>query len=88
VISEVQAQKFVNTYFKGLDVLSLKISSKLSLKILIVSPKMRLSWQYHHRRAEIWRVISGQAGVKRSLSVEEGAIDVLNVGDTITLQHG
>ena len=88
VISEEQTQKFVNNYFEGLDVSSLKISDKLSPKILVVSPGKRLSWQYHHRRAEIWRVISGQVGVKRSINDEEGAIDVLNVGDTITLKQG
>ncbi len=88
VISEEQAQKFANNYFEGLDVSSLKISGKLSPKILVVSPGKRMSWQYHHRRAEIWRVISGQAGVKRSVNDEEGAIDVLNVGDTITLNQG
>jgi mannose-6-phosphate isomerase-like protein (cupin superfamily) len=87
-ISEEQAQKFANNYFEGLDVTSLKISGKLSPKILVVSPGKRLSWQYHHRRAEIWRVISGQARVKRSINDEEGAIDVLNVGDTITLKQG
>jgi mannose-6-phosphate isomerase len=88
VISEEQAQKFANDYFEGLDVSSLKISGKLSPKILVVTPGKRLSWQYHHRRAEIWRVISGQAGVKRSINDEEGALDVLNVGDTITLKQG
>jgi mannose-6-phosphate isomerase-like protein (cupin superfamily) len=88
VISEEQAQKFADNYFEGLHVSSLKISDKLSPKILVVSPGKRLSWQYHHRRAEIWRVISGQVGVKRSINDEEGAIDVLNVGDTITLKQG
>ncbi len=88
VISEEQAQKFSNNYFEGLDVYSLKISGKLSPKILVVSPGKRLSWQYHHRRSEIWRIISGQAGVKRSINDEEGALDVLNVGDTITLKQG
>jgi mannose-6-phosphate isomerase len=88
VIAEDQAQKFADTYFEGLDVSSLKISGKLSPKILVVSPGKRLSWQYHHRRSEIWRVISGKAGVNRSINDEEGAIDVLNIGDTITLQQG
>jgi mannose-6-phosphate isomerase len=60
----------------------------LSPKILIVAPDKRLSWQYHHRRAEIWRVIQGQAGVVTSDTDEEGALQVLNVGDTITLQQG
>ena len=53
VIEESQAQDFSNQFFKGIDVDSLKISEKLSPKILIVKPKARLSWQYHHRRAEI-----------------------------------
>jgi mannose-6-phosphate isomerase len=88
VIEEHQAQAFANRYFEGLDVSSLKISGQLSPKILIVAPDKRLSWQYHHRRAEIWRVIQGQAGVKRSPTNEEGPLEVLNVGDTITLQQG
>ncbi len=88
VISEHQAQEFANYYFKGLDVSRLKIAGKLSPKILIVAPGKRLSWQYHHRRAEIWRVIQGQAGVKRSPNDTEGALEVLNVEDTITLNQG
>ena len=60
----------------------------MSPKILIVAPGKRLSWQYHHRRAEIWRVIQGQAGVKRSPNDIEGALEVLNIEDTITLNQG
>jgi mannose-6-phosphate isomerase len=66
VIAEEQAQAFANQYFDGLDVSTLKRGGALSPKILVVAPEKRLSWQYHHRRAEIWRVIQGQAGVKRS----------------------
>jgi mannose-6-phosphate isomerase-like protein (cupin superfamily) len=88
VIAEEQAQEFANRYFEGLEVSSLKISGKLSPKILVVAPGKRLSWQYHHRRAEIWCVIQGQAGVKRSPTNEEGPLEVLSVGDTITLQQG
>jgi mannose-6-phosphate isomerase-like protein (cupin superfamily) len=88
VIAEAQAQAFANAYFEGLDVSTLKIGGQLSPKILIVAPEKRLSWQYHHRRAEIWRVIQGQAGVVTSETDEEGTLQVLNVGDTITLQQG
>lgn len=88
VIAEEQAQQFANQYFDGLDVSALKRGGALSPKILVVAPNKRLSWQYHHRRAEIWRVIEGQAGVKRSSSDEEGPLEVLNIGDTITLQQG
>ena len=88
VIAEEQAQAFANQYFDGLDVSTLKRGGALSPKILIVAPGKRLSWQYHHRRAEIWRVIQGQAGVKRSANDTEGALEILNIGDTITLKQG
>jgi mannose-6-phosphate isomerase-like protein (cupin superfamily) len=88
VIAEEQAQAFSNQYFEGLDVSTLKRGGALSPKILIVAPGKRLSWQYHHRRAEIWRVIQGQVGVKRSTNDKEGELEILNIGDTITLQQG
>ncbi len=88
VIAEEQAQVFSNQYFKGLDVSTLKRGGVLSPKILVVAPKKRLSWQYHYRRAEIWNVIQGQVGVKRSTDDIEGELEILNVGDTITLQQG
>jgi mannose-6-phosphate isomerase len=88
VIDENQAQQFANRYFEGLDVASLKISGKLSPKILLVAPHQRLSWQYHHRRAEIWRLIDGEAGVIRSEDDVQGQLEVLKKGDTITLQQG
>lgn len=88
VIDEAQAQDFANAYFDGLNVSTLKRGGQLSPKILVVAPEKRLSWQYHHRRAEIWRVIQGQVGVKRSSTDTEGELEVLNVGDTITLQQG
>ncbi len=88
VIAEEQAQQFANQYFEGLDVSTLRRGGALSPKILVVAPGRRLSWQYHHRRAEIWLVIQGQAGVKRSANDTEGALEILNIGDTITLQQG
>ena len=88
VISENQAQQFLDTYFDGLDLSTVNKFSILSPKILIVAPEKRLSWQYHHRRAEIWRVIQGKVGVKRSKDDTEGELELLNVGDTITLQQG
>ena len=88
VIEESQAQEFANRYFDNIEISSLKIAGKLSPKLLIVAPQKRLSWQYHHRRAEIWRVIQGQVGVKTSINDKEGEITILNVGDIITLNQG
>ena len=66
VIDESQAQDFSDKFFEDLDVNTLKIGWKLSPKILIVKPNARLSWQYHNRRAEIWQVYKGTAGIIRS----------------------
>ena len=88
VIDETQAQDFSNKFFKGLDINTLKIGGKLSPKILIVKPEARLSWQYHNRRAEIWRIFKGSAGIVRSNSDIENEMKVYNEGDQIILQQG
>jgi mannose-6-phosphate isomerase len=88
VINEDQAQQFADTYFDGIPVEELRISGKLSPKVLVVAPNKRLSWQYHHRRAEIWKVIRGTVGVVTSLTDEEGELQLLKPGELITLQQG
>lgn len=88
VIDDAQAQDFANTYFDNMSVDELKISGKLSPKILLVAPHKRLSWQYHHRRAEIWKVVKGSVGVVTSDTDEEGELKVLGTGDLITLRQG
>ena len=88
VIEETLVQKFSDVFLNGLDVSTLKISGKLSPKLLLVKPNTRLSLQYHHRRAEIWQVIKGSAGVVRSDNDEEGELIELNTNDQITLKQG
>ena len=88
VIDESQAQKFADTYFEGMSIDKLKISGKLSPKILVVAPEKRLSWQYHHRRAEIWKAVKGKVGVVTSDTDEEGNMKTLEPGDYITLKQG
>ncbi|MFM7644520.1 MAG: hypothetical protein ACKO5N_07005 [Sphingomonadales bacterium] len=88
VIDETQAQLFSDTFFDGLDVATLTIGGKLSPKILLVSAEQRLSWQYHNRRAEIWRVLEGPVGVVRSHTDEEGELVVHQAGEFIKLAQG
>ena len=87
-LDETQAQLFANEYFDGLDVCSLEFNKKLSPKILVVHPFKRLSWQYHNRRAEIWRIISGKVGVITSDTDQEGVLQILDIGDTVILKKG
>lgn len=88
VIQEDQAQAFADQYFDGLSVEGLRISGKLSPKVLLVAPQQRLSWQYHHRRAEIWQVVQGPVGVATSFSDEQGPVKTYEVGQRIILQQG
>ena len=88
VIDERQSQEFSNKFFEGLDVNTLKIGGKLSPKILMVNADSRLSWQYHHRRAEIWRVYQGKVGIIRSDNDTQNEIEIFNEGDQIRLKQG
>ena len=86
VIEEKQAQDFSNSFFNGMDVGDLKISGKLSPKILMVKSKSRLSWQYHFRREEIWSVYRGTVGVVVSDTDFEKEMIQLRQGDQIKLK--
>ena len=88
VIKESHSQEFANQFFDGIDVDSLKIGGKLSPKILVVKPNSKLSWQYHHRRAEIWIVYKGEVGVSRSFDDNEKSLKKLIAGDQIKLKKG
>ena len=88
VIEEEEAEKFIAKFFPHLSKEELMISGKLSPKILIVAPNKRLSWQYHHRRAEIWKLIGGEAGVVTSDNDEEKDIRHLQINDIVELKQG
>jgi len=88
VISEDNAQEFSNIYFNGLNTEEIKVSGKLSPKILIVAPNKRLSWQYHYRRSEIWKVVSGEIKVVTSHDDVERKEEILKEGDEIRLAKG
>lgn len=85
VISEDQARRFIGDFFPGLDPGAFGQGVRLSPKLLLVAPGTRLSWQYHHRRSEIWRVLSGRVGVVRSPTDEEGPPVALAEGDQVRL---
>jgi mannose-6-phosphate isomerase len=88
VLDESDAEKFISLYFSHLTKEDLTIAGKLSPKILVVAPNQRLSWQYHFRRAEIWKLIGGVAAVVTSDTDEEKETTVLKIGDIIQLEQG
>jgi len=83
VIVESQTQSFIDNYFPELPREDIAKGGKLSPKILIVEPGKRLSWQYHHRREELWKVIAGPIGVITSPDDDQGNVQSVPVGDTV-----
>jgi len=57
---ETQTEEFIKQFYEGADLESLDPSLPLRPKFLGIAPGKRLSWQYHHRRSEIWRPIAGE----------------------------
>ena len=89
VLDEGQAEKFGAAYFPGIEIASLKVAGgKLSPKILMVEGNKRLSWQYHLRRSEIWKLAAGTAGVVTSHTDQQGPVQRLHPGEVIRLHKG
>ena len=88
VIDESQSTQFINFFFEDVPQAKSSTAGKLSPKILIVEANKRLSWQYHFRRAEIWKVIEGEVGIVTSPTDEEGHIQLKKMDDVIILKQG
>ena len=88
VIEESQASCFAEHYFPGIPFDTIRITASLSPKILLVEPGKRLSWQYHFRRAEIWRLVAGEAGITTSDDDVERHNRKINMGEIIRLRQG
>jgi len=88
VIEEEQSALFIKTYYPEADAEALTKGGRVSPKILVVQPGKRLSWQYHHRRSEVWKLIDGEAGLFRSDTDEQGDLQMMRVGEKVTLQQG
>jgi mannose-6-phosphate isomerase len=87
-IDSVQADDFVSEFFPGLSPEEARLGvsgAELSPKFLIVRPGERLSWQYHHRRAERWRFLTSGAYRKSVSDDESGRIEA--VADEVVQFH-
>ena len=87
-IDEDGLKNFTDFYFSSLNTDKLKFSAKLSIKILVIASNKRLSWQYHHRRSEIWKVASGEIKVITSHDDVERKEEILKQGEEINISQG
>lgn len=88
VLDEKQIREFAAMFFEDVQLSEHQLSQKLSPKFLLVAPGARLSWQYHYRRAELWKLIDGEAGLVRSSTDEHGELEKMELGKTISLAQG
>jgi mannose-6-phosphate isomerase len=89
VINEADTDTFVNRFFPEQDLADItKYGDKLSPKILLVQPGEKLSWQYHNRRAEIWRVVQGPIGIAASDTDEEQPVITMQGGEVRQFEPG
>lgn len=88
VVDENQASAFASHFFPDEKIEITTNEMKLSPKILLVAPGQKLSWQYHSRRAEVWRCIQGEVSVVTSDTDEEKNKQKLLANDFISLKQG
>ncbi|HEV8081506.1 MAG TPA: hypothetical protein VGP43_12390 [Chitinophagaceae bacterium] len=88
VIDEKQSEAFIKEYFPEINQKELGFGKKLSPKFLIVEPGKKLSWQYHFRRAEIWKVVSGVVGIATSDTDKETEVKEYGPDSLIKLKQG
>ena len=88
VIDGEDFQRFTKLYFNGINVNSPKLSQKFSSKILIIKPNKRLSWSYHNRRSEIWKIAHGKVKVITSHDNIERKKVFLKKNDVINISKG
>ena len=87
---ESLAQQFIEQFYVDTHIRfdDFPNGASLSPKLLIVAPNKRLSWQYHFRRAEVWRCIFGDITVVTSDTDEEKDRTILSTGEIVQLEQG
>lgn len=89
VVAQGDLQRFVSAHFANADIPSdPATSAAMSPKVLLVAPGMRLSWQYHLRRSEVWRILEGPVGVSHGFADDEAPMHTFGAGDLLQLGVG
>ncbi|MDR0398033.1 MAG: phosphoheptose isomerase [Candidatus Nomurabacteria bacterium] len=84
-IDNDQADKFIKDFFPEIDPQEARLGNAdavLTPKILLHLPGQRNSWQYHHRRAEIWHFLT-KGHYHKSLTDAQGEQREAKPGDIV-----
>lgn len=82
--------EFIAEFFPEINPTEARLGNpdaEISPKFLLVAPGQRLSWQYHHRRAERWHFLN-PGGYIRSMSDDQGVTSIAEAGDIVQFQAG
>jgi mannose-6-phosphate isomerase len=87
-VEESQAADFIKEFYEGVELAGIDTSLPMRPKLLGIAPGKRLSWQYHHRRAEIWRCLAGSYQIVLSDSDIEAKPELKKAGDVVSIKQG
>ncbi|HET9850443.1 MAG TPA: hypothetical protein VFP35_02350 [Candidatus Saccharimonadales bacterium] len=87
-VDESQAPQFIKEFYAGVDLADIKKGLPLRPKFLGIAPGQRLSWQYHHRRSEIWRTLAGSYDLVTSKTDKEEPPERVNEGEVVSIAQG
>lgn len=87
-IDNDQINEFIEDFYDNAKLEGIDTKLPLQPKILVVQPHERLSWQYHHRRSEIWRCLSGSYEVILSPTDSQSPPKTMKPGDVVTIKQG
>ena len=87
-VAEAEASKFIEAFYQSVNIEGIDLNLPLQPKILGIAPGKRLSWQYHHRRGEVWRNTGGEFSVVLSETDQETEPKIVRLHDVIVIPQG
>jgi mannose-6-phosphate isomerase len=87
-VDETQADDFIKEFYDDVELQGIDASLPLRSKFLGIEPGKRLSWQYHHRRAEIWRCLAGEFELITSQTDTEDKKQKVKTGQIVSMPQG
>jgi mannose-6-phosphate isomerase-like protein (cupin superfamily) len=87
-VDESQASKFIRHFYNGIELRGIDTELPLRPKFLGIAPGKRLSWQYHHRRSEIWRTLAGSYELVTSQTDTEDQTRTIHEGEVVSMPQG
>lgn len=87
-ISDDDTKRFILQFFPEIEEKIMLKGLPLSPKILCIAPQQQLSWQYHQRRAELWKLVSGKAAYKIADNDHENDPLILEPNKIVSISSG